>query len=121
MHLARLLFVDLSHSLLAGFVLITAFLILYQVVYIIIGILKLVKEIIKRINIDIIEGLKLIFLWGFFGGLLLNSYHRVVLEQDATSFIIFVFSLIIFLIASPLLFHPVIQAYNKFIDDNKKK
>ena len=121
MHLARLLFLDVAHALLYAFMLITAFLILYQALAITIGILRLMKEIIKRIDVDLIEGLGLIFLWGFFGGLLLNSFHMVLLEHDATSFVIFVFFLIIFLIVSPLLFRPVIQAYNKFIDDNKKK
>ena len=79
------------------------------------------KEIIKRIDIDPIEASGLIFLWIIFGGPLFNSFLvMVLLYQDVASFIVFVFFLIIFLIASPLLFSPVIRAYNKFINDNKK-
>jgi len=81
----------------------------------------LMKEIIKRIDIDPIEGSGLIFLWFFFGGLLLNSFIIMLSEHDTASFIVFVIFLIIFLIASPLLFYPVIEAYNKVIDDVKKE
>jgi hypothetical protein len=121
MHLARLLFLAVAYLVGYGILFMTALLLLIQAVSYIIVILLLMREIIKRIDIDITEGLKLTFIWGFFGGLLLHSYHIAVLKQDKVSFMVFVFCLILFLIASPLLFSPVTRAYNKFIDENKKK
>ena len=78
------------------------------------------KETIKRIDFIPPEAPGLIFLWLVFGGQVFNSFLvMVLLYQDVASFIVFVFFLIIFLIASPLLFSPVIQAYKKFKDDEK--
>jgi large-conductance mechanosensitive channel len=75
------------------------------------------KEIIKQIDID---G-SILVAWMFFGGPLVSSFSIMLLEPNAVDIGVFVFFLIIFLIASPILFYPVIQAYNKVIDDAKKE
>lgn len=121
MHLARLLFLDVAHLLEYGILLWAVFMVLYAVGCFSIGILRLMKEIIKRIDIDPIEGFGLFFAWMFFGGPLLNSFNIMLLEHDTASFIMFVFFLIVFLIASPLLFYPVRQAYNKMKADLSKE
>jgi len=77
----------------------------------------LMKEIIKRIDID---G-SILVAWMFFGGPLLNSFIIMLAEPNGVDIGVFVTFLIIFLIASPLLFSPVIEAYNKVIDDAKKE
>jgi hypothetical protein len=119
MHLARLLFIRDAYWIKDWFMIVTVFLFSVQLGYIMFGIFRLLKEIIKRV--DPIEGFGAFFLWILFGGLLLNSFKIMLLEHDTASFIVFVFFLIIFLIASPLLFNPFTKAYNKFLDDNKKK
>jgi len=119
MHLARLLFIRDAYWIKDWFVIVTVFLFSVQWCCIMFGIFRLLKEIIKRV--DPIEGFGAFFLWILLGGLLLNSFNIMLLEHDTASFIVFVFFLIIFLIASPLLFKPFAKAYNKMKADLSKE